>query len=174
MTTHPVPPVPPGCRRVGSPRPRPARHRPSPAPDPRDRRDLDLPAVRARGSGCGRCTAAPGAGRGPLTHEQDREDLARHEAEIEAHESFGYALFDRAETALLGCVYVDPPEKVGADAEIVVGRRRLVGSTSSARSTSGAALDRRRLAAAPPALRRAGPRWEEWLLLPDARSGPTS
>jgi RimJ/RimL family protein N-acetyltransferase len=54
-----------------------------------------------------------------MTYEQDREDLARHEAEIEAHESFNYALLDADETELLGCVYIDPPEKAGgADAEI--------------------------------------------------------
>jgi hypothetical protein len=53
-----------------------------------------------------------------MTVEQDRADLARHEAEIEAHLSFNYALFDAAESALLGCVYVDPPERAGADAEI--------------------------------------------------------
>jgi len=53
-----------------------------------------------------------------MTHQQDREDLARHEAEIMAHQSFNYALFDDVETTLLGCVYIDPPEKQGADAEI--------------------------------------------------------
>ncbi len=54
-----------------------------------------------------------------MTEEQDREDLARHEREIEAHQSFNYALFDEDETELLGCVYVDPPEKAGdADAEV--------------------------------------------------------
>ncbi len=53
-----------------------------------------------------------------MTVEQDREDLARHEAETEAHQSFNYALFDAGETALLGCVYIDPPERAGADAEI--------------------------------------------------------
>jgi hypothetical protein len=53
-----------------------------------------------------------------MTHEQDRDDLARHEAEIEAHESFNYALFDAAGTDLLGCVYIDPAERVGADADI--------------------------------------------------------
>ena len=37
---------------------------------------------------------------------------------METHESFNYALFDTDETALLGCVYIDPPEKPGADAEI--------------------------------------------------------
>ena len=53
-----------------------------------------------------------------MTREQDREDLAHHAAEMETHESFNYALFDADETALLGCVYIDPPEKQGADAEI--------------------------------------------------------
>ena len=53
-----------------------------------------------------------------MTAEQDREDLARHAAEMVTHESFNYALFDADETALLGCVYIDPPEKPGADAEI--------------------------------------------------------
>jgi hypothetical protein len=43
---------------------------------------------------------------------------ARHQAEIAAHESFNYALLDDAETALFGCVYIDPPQKAGADAEI--------------------------------------------------------
>lgn len=43
-----------------------------------------------------------------MTHEQDRVDLARHEREQEAHESFNYALFNADETALLGCVYIDP------------------------------------------------------------------
>jgi hypothetical protein len=53
-----------------------------------------------------------------MTVEADRADLARHEREIEAHESFNYALLDLRETALFGCVYLDPPEREGADAEI--------------------------------------------------------
>jgi RimJ/RimL family protein N-acetyltransferase len=54
-----------------------------------------------------------------MTAEQDREDLQHHADEMETHQSFNYALFDNDETALLGCVYIDPPEKVGdADAEI--------------------------------------------------------
>jgi hypothetical protein len=53
-----------------------------------------------------------------MTIEQDREDLARHEAEIEAHQSFNYALLDAGETALCGCVYLDPPERDGADADV--------------------------------------------------------
>jgi RimJ/RimL family protein N-acetyltransferase len=54
-----------------------------------------------------------------MTAEQDRQDLQRHADEMEAHTSFNYALLDEAETVLVGCVYIDPPEKVGdADAEI--------------------------------------------------------
>lgn len=45
---------------------------------------------------------------GTMTDEQDYADLHRHEQEILRHESFNYALLDRDETALLGCVYVDP------------------------------------------------------------------
>jgi hypothetical protein len=46
-----------------------------------------------------------------MTYEQDREDLARHEAEIAARETFNYAVLDEAETELLGCVYIDPPDE---------------------------------------------------------------
>ncbi|MGY2875496.1 RimJ/RimL family protein N-acetyltransferase [Marmoricola sp. URHA0025 HA25] len=105
-----------------------------------------------------------------MTTEQDRDDLARHEAEIEAHESFNYALFDTDETELLGCVYVDPPQKAGADAEIswwVVDR--LVGGAVEQ------ALDAfvpRWIAEGWPLQR---PRyvgrdlsWADWLALPDA------
>jgi hypothetical protein len=81
--------------------------------------DLDLPAVLGSRD---RLWAIYGVAWGwppvGMSREADLADLARHEAEIEAHESFNYALFDAAETALLGCVYIDPPERVGADAEI--------------------------------------------------------
>ena len=81
--------------------------------------DLDMPAVLGSQQ---RLWSVYGEAWGwppeTMTYEQDREDLARHEAEIERHESFNYALFDAEESALLGCVYIDPPEKLGADAEI--------------------------------------------------------
>ena len=81
--------------------------------------DLDMPAVMGSQP---RLWSIFGAAWGwppaTMTVEQDREDLARHEREIEQHKSFNYALFDAEETALLGCVYLDPPEKAGADAEI--------------------------------------------------------
>jgi hypothetical protein len=81
--------------------------------------DLDYPAVMGSQP---RLWSIFGAAWGwppaTMTYQQDRDDLIRHEAEIAAHKSFNYALFDAAETALLGCVYIDPPEKQGADAEI--------------------------------------------------------
>jgi hypothetical protein len=53
-----------------------------------------------------------------MSADDDRRDLARHADEMTRNESFNYALFDRQETALLGCVYIDPPGRGGADAEI--------------------------------------------------------
>ena len=104
-----------------------------------------------------------------LDRDLDIEDLAHHEAETAAHESFLYGLFDTAETELLGCLYVDPPAKVGADADIswwVVDR--LVGSEVER------ALDAfvpRWIASEWPLAR---PRyvgrdltWAEWMALPD-------
>ena len=67
-----------------------------------------------------------------MTFEQDREDLARHEREIEAHESFNYAVLDADETELLGCVYIDPPDETSPPGSrchrVVVGRRPVVGT----------------------------------------------
>jgi hypothetical protein len=81
--------------------------------------DIDMPAVMGSRN---RLWSIYGAAWGwppaTMTHEQDREDLAHHEAEADAHLSFNYALLDADETVLLGCVYIDPPEKEGADAEI--------------------------------------------------------
>ena len=54
-----------------------------------------------------------------MTFEADRDDLARHEAEIAAHETFNYAILDADERELLGCVYIDPPDAAspaGSDA----------------------------------------------------------
>jgi hypothetical protein len=53
-----------------------------------------------------------------MTRQEDLNELGRHADEMTTLTSFNYAIFDRDETALLGCIYVDPPEKVGADAEI--------------------------------------------------------
>jgi hypothetical protein len=81
--------------------------------------DLDYPAVMGSRerlwSIFGEAWGWPPA---TMTYQQDLDDLARHETEIAARQSFNYALLDHGETALLGCVYLDPPEKQGADAEI--------------------------------------------------------
>jgi len=81
--------------------------------------DLDYPAVMGSQPRLyeifGRAWRWPAA---TMTREEDLDDLGRHAVEMAALESFNYAIFDRDETALLGCVYVDPPEKAGADAEI--------------------------------------------------------
>jgi hypothetical protein len=54
-----------------------------------------------------------------MSLEDDRRDLARHEAEIAARETFNYAVLDAAETTLLGCVYVDPPDgRAGTEAVV--------------------------------------------------------
>jgi hypothetical protein len=45
-----------------------------------------------------------------MTYEQDQKDLARHESEMTRGEAFNYAIFDRQETELFGCVYIDPPD----------------------------------------------------------------
>jgi hypothetical protein len=58
-----------------------------------------------------------------MTYEEDRIDLARHEAEIAARESFNYAVLVEDETKLLGCIYVDPPdERSPPDTRAVVSR----------------------------------------------------
>jgi hypothetical protein len=54
-----------------------------------------------------------------MTYAQDRADLAQHEVEIEAQEAFNYAVLDAEESALLGCLYIDPPDlgaRPGSDA----------------------------------------------------------
>ncbi|MET1039037.1 MAG: hypothetical protein ABW075_12240 [Aeromicrobium sp.] len=81
--------------------------------------DLDLQAVLATRERLW-ATYGPVWGWPPADLDRARHhaDLARNEVETAAQEAFTYALFDTAETQVLGGVYVDPPEKHGADAEI--------------------------------------------------------
>jgi hypothetical protein len=56
-----------------------------------------------------------------MSYQADKKDLARHEAEIAAHQTFNYAILDEDETRLLGCIYIDPPDAhspAGADAVV--------------------------------------------------------
>jgi RimJ/RimL family protein N-acetyltransferase len=82
--------------------------------------DIDYPAVMgSRERLWARYGEAWGWPPATMTYEADREDLARHEREIAAQETFNYAVLDEAETELLGCVYIDPPES-DADGDAVV------------------------------------------------------
>jgi hypothetical protein len=54
----------------------------------------------------------------PELLEQDRKDLAWHQEEFRRRSSFDYAVMSRDEARLLGCVYVDPAETAGHDAEV--------------------------------------------------------
>ena len=108
-----------------------------------------------------------------MTYEQDRADLARHEREIAAHESFNYALLDKQETAVLGCVYIDPPERTGSDAEISWWVVNDLVDTDAERALD--ALVPKWIAADWPFVR---PRcvgrditWQEWLALPEIHRG---
>jgi hypothetical protein len=53
-----------------------------------------------------------------MTMEEDLVDLGWHQKEAQLRRSFNYAFLSPDESRLLGCVYVDPPEKAGADAEV--------------------------------------------------------
>lgn len=104
-----------------------------------------------------------------MTIEQDREDLLHHEREMAQRLSYNFALLDDAETELIGCVYIEPPVKAGADAEVSWWvRDEYVGSELEARFDR---LVPEWLAAGWPfsAVRYIGRdlSWDEWLALPD-------
>jgi hypothetical protein len=73
--------------------------------------DIDYPAVMgSRETLWARYGEVWGWPPATMTPEQDRDDLAHHEAEIAAQETFNYAVLNADESELLGCVYIDPPE----------------------------------------------------------------
>ena len=53
-----------------------------------------------------------------LTLEQDLIDLRWHQKEFEMGSSLDYAVMSPDERRLLGCLYMDPPDKAGFDAEV--------------------------------------------------------
>jgi len=55
-----------------------------------------------------------------MSREHDLEDLARHERENEAHESFCYAVLTADGGELKGCVYIDPCEHEDGDCDAQV------------------------------------------------------
>lgn len=132
--------------------------------------DLDYPAVMGSRERLWRIFG-PAWGWPPatMTKRADRDDLRRHEEEMARNESFNYAVFDADETALLGCVYIDPPERVGADADI---------SWWVVDDEAGGPLDHALTPAVPRWIAAAWPfeeprfvgvdlTWQEWLALPE-------
>jgi hypothetical protein len=75
--------------------------------------DIDYPAVMgSRERLWAKYGEAWGWPPATMSYDADKQDLARHEREIAAHESFNYAVLNGDETELLGCVYIDPPEAI--------------------------------------------------------------
>ena len=78
--------------------------------------DIDYPAVMgSRQRLWEKYGKAWGWPRATMGYEDDREDLARHEAEFDGGDAFAFAILDEAETRLLGCLYIDPPEADAPD-----------------------------------------------------------
>jgi hypothetical protein len=53
-----------------------------------------------------------------MTIEQNMIDLAWHQKEFQLRSSFDYAVMSPDEKRLLGCVYIDPPQQEGTDADV--------------------------------------------------------
>jgi hypothetical protein len=53
-----------------------------------------------------------------MTVEQNIVDLGWHQKEFQLGSSFDYAVMSLDEKRLLGCVYVDPPQEAGTDADV--------------------------------------------------------
>jgi hypothetical protein len=64
-----------------------------------------------------------------LSLEQNIIDLAWHQKEFQLRSSFDYAVMSLDESRLLGCVYIDPPQESGTDAEVWFWARRSELST---------------------------------------------
>ncbi|MDQ1385796.1 MAG: hypothetical protein QOG65_3175 [Actinomycetota bacterium] len=133
--------------------------------------DIDYPAVMASRE---RLWAIFGRAWGwpepDMTFDEDRDELARHEREIREHLSFNYAVLDASESRLFGCVYIDPAERVGADADV---SWWLVADAGEALEAELSELVPRWLASAWPFT---NPRfvgrdlsWDDWLALPEPR-----
>lgn len=105
-----------------------------------------------------------------LSLEDDLIDLAWHQREADYRKSFNYAVMSPDERRLLGCVYVDPPEKQGEDAVVAFWVRADEEDTGLEAELETAV--RRWIASEWPfrAVRWPGRdiSWQEWDELPDA------
>ncbi len=55
-----------------------------------------------------------------LTLEQDLIDLGWHQKEFQIRNSFAYTVMNLDESQCLGCLYIDPSEKVGYEAQVIL------------------------------------------------------
>lgn len=55
-----------------------------------------------------------------LTLEQDLIDLGWHQKEFQMKSSFAYTVMSPDESRCLGCVYIDPSDKRGFDAQVIL------------------------------------------------------
>ncbi|MEU4830364.1 GNAT family N-acetyltransferase [Streptosporangium sp. NPDC023615] len=105
-----------------------------------------------------------------MTLEENLIDLAWHQKEALLRRSFNYAVTSPDGSRLLGCVYVEPPEKRGADADVSFWVRDEEEGTGLEEELEAAV--RAWLATSWPYASVRWPgrdiSWEEWDLLPDA------
>jgi hypothetical protein len=105
-----------------------------------------------------------------LSLEDDLIDLAWHQKEAQLRRSFNYVVLSPDESRVLGCVYVDPPERQGADAEVTMWVRADEEGTGLEETLQGAVSEW--ITAEWPFERVRWPgrdiSWEEWDRLPEA------
>ncbi len=105
-----------------------------------------------------------------MTRQQDLDDLVRHVEEMDRNESFNYAIFDADEQVLKGCLYIDPPEKEGSDADLSwwVVEEELSGPLERALRVAVPAWIASEWPFEDPRFIGIDCTWAEWLELPDA------
>ena len=59
-----------------------------------------------------------------FTIEENLADLERHQQEFLNREAFAYTVVSLDESRVLGCVYINPARKIGADAEVYMWARK--------------------------------------------------
>lgn len=105
-----------------------------------------------------------------MSLDDDLVDLARHRKEAHLRRSFNYAVISPDESRVLGCVYVDPPERQGADADVTLWVRVDEEGTGLEEALERAV--REWVAAEWPFVRVRWPgreiSWEDWDRLPEA------
>lgn len=106
-----------------------------------------------------------------MTIKDDLIDLGWHQKEAMLRRSFNYAVMAPDESRLLGCVYVDPPDKQGADADVFLWVRADEEDGGDLEQVLEAEV-RRWIAAEWPFEEVRWPgrdiSWEEWDALPDS------